>query len=126
MRPGRFAWWLRRFARMCLLFVVLAAIAAAVIHGTALLVVDLVLLALPPPPHITGRALTKTGGHRSDPRLTDPWVSRPALEDASAVGSRIGQYSRELLACRIACGAWSVRVIINWSSLIRSTAFYIR
>lgn len=44
MRPGRISWWLRRFARACLLFVILAAAASYVFHATALLVVDLVVL----------------------------------------------------------------------------------
>ena len=47
MGSGQLAWWmLRRFARACLLFVIVAAIAASVVDGTALRIVDLGLLSV--------------------------------------------------------------------------------
>jgi hypothetical protein len=45
VRPGRTSWWLRRFARACLLFVILAAAASFAFHGSMLLAVDLIVLA---------------------------------------------------------------------------------
>jgi hypothetical protein len=44
VRPGRTSWWLRRFARACRLFVILAAAASFAFHGSMLLAVDLIVL----------------------------------------------------------------------------------